>query len=252
MNDYIHGHGHAKHVHAARSASDSAAFLLPHLRPDMRLLDVGCGPGTITADLATHVAHATGVDAAPQQPPSGVEFIQSDAESLPFEDNTFDVAFAAQALHHVPNPVSALQEMQRVVKPGGIIASREVDYGAMTWYPANQGISRWRAIFSVIAALSDMEPNAGRHLPTWFTHAGLTDLQVSSSTWTYASTEERETLATSWITRTQEDNYRQRASEALNEDPTEAINSIVEGWNAWKDTPGALFLMPHVEVIATV
>lgn len=264
---YLHGEGHAQHVHAARSAEDSAAFLLPHLTADTRLLDVGCGPGTITLDLADRIAQlggsssqVTGADSSESALASarelatdrglGTEFFLSDASSLPFEDNSFDIVFASQMLHHVSDPIAALKEFTRVTRPGGLITSREIDYGAMLWYPPTPGLSRWRAVFSVISDLNGNQPNAGRHLPYWFTQAGLSDLTVSSSNWTYGSAEEKQTLASSWSQRTQEENYRELAAQALGESADEAIEQIVDGWNTWAQTPGSLFLMPHVEVIA--
>ncbi|KAB1501325.1 methyltransferase domain-containing protein [Corynebacterium sp. 320] len=273
---------HLPHAHAT-------AFLLPHLTATTRLLDLGCGHGSLTLDLAAHVeslsgaaSQVTGVDINPDaiatattaaaERESAVSFTQGNADALPFEDNSFDVVFASQVLHHVPDPVAALRECARVLAPGGLIAAREVDYGAMTWYPPHPGLSRWRAVFSVVADLADAQPNAGRHLPTWFVQAGLDDLQVSSSNGTYASSEQRKHLASTWVARTQDEDYQQRVAVALGDiqntsrklEPSsaqtsgqrtttqEAIAQIVEGWNTWKDTPGALFIMPHVEVVATV
>ena len=281
-NSYIHGHAGAQKVHAARTAKDSAAFLLPHLRGDTILADIGCGPGSITLDLARHIeslggkaSQVTGIDFAPEaigvatkaaaEADLDVTFTQGEATALPFPDDSVDVAFMAQVLHHLPDPIAALKECARIVKPGGIIASREVDYGAMLWYPPSPGLSRWRAIFSVVADLAGMQPNAGRHLPLWFHRAGLTEITVTSSNWTYGEPEQRQWLADSWAERTQEENYVLRAAEALGDvqrsedggatagDATRAaITQIVEGWHAWADTPGALFVMPHVEVIAQV
>lgn len=287
-NQYIHGHDGAQKVHATRTAADSAAFLLPHLTKGTTLADIGCGPGSITLDLARRIedlggqaSQVTGIDAAPQaigvaqkkagQAGLGVTFMEGEATALPMPDNSVDVAFMAQVLHHLPDPVAALKECARVVKPGGIIASREVDYGAMLWYPPSPGLSRWRAIFSVVADLGGMQPNAGRHLPLWFHRAGLNDIAVTSSNWTYGDPERRAMLAQSWAERTQEESYVLKAAEALGDlqegrggddggqgtpvagDATKAaITQIVEGWHAWADTPGALFVMPHVEVIARV
>ncbi|MBC2680983.1 class I SAM-dependent methyltransferase [Corynebacterium anserum] len=282
MSQYIHGHDAAQKTHAARTAEDSAAFLLPHLDKHTILADIGCGPGSITLDLARHIEslgglaeQVTGVDTASEAVSCAntaaarahlpVTFVQASGTSLPFDDNSIDVAFLAQVLHHVPDPTAVLKECARVVKPGGIIASREVDYGAMLWYPPHPGLTRWRAIFSSVAALNGTQPNAGRHLPLWFRRASLTDTTVTSSNWVYSNKADCVQLATSWASRTQEEAYVLQAAHALGDvqegtpgkpvagDITHAaIKQIAEGWHEWANAPGALFMMPHIEVIARI
>jgi ubiquinone/menaquinone biosynthesis C-methylase UbiE len=123
----------------------------------MHILDVGCGPGTITADLAKLVpeGHVTGIersaedvlqaarDQAAAQGISNITYAIDDVLSLSFPDNSFDVVHAHQVLQHVSDPVLALKEMYRVVKPGGIVAARCGDFSAMACYPETEGISLW-------------------------------------------------------------------------------------------------------------
>src|SRR3954452_7298456 len=114
---YTHGH-HASVLrsHRWRTAENSAGYLLPVLRPGMSLLDVGAGPGTITADLAAVVgpggvtaleatAEALEVTRAGVQ---GVAYVVGDVHALEFPDDTFDVVHAHQVLQHVADPVQAL------------------------------------------------------------------------------------------------------------------------------------------------
>src|SRR5690606_5829226 len=117
--------------------------------PQMTLLDVGCGPGTVTIDLASRVARAVGVDRAPAvlaaareagKSVDNVEFVEGDAYALPFEDASFDVVYAHQVLQHLTDPIAALREMRRVARPGGYVAVRDADYSAMTWYPRVPGL----------------------------------------------------------------------------------------------------------------
>ncbi|HSR21945.1 MAG TPA: methyltransferase domain-containing protein, partial [Candidatus Eisenbacteria bacterium] len=154
----IYTHGHHDSVlrsHRWRTAENSAGYLLPHLAPGTSLLDIGCGPGTITVDLAARVEPGTvvGVDAdagviaqaAAEARRAGVhvEFRVADAYQLDVDDGTFDVVHAHQVLQHLRDPVTALVEMGRVCRPGGIVAARDSDYAAMTWSPAEPALDRW-------------------------------------------------------------------------------------------------------------
>src|SRR5437660_7862969 len=145
---YTHGHeGAVLRSHRSRTAWDSAGYLLDRLRAGQSLVDIGCGPGTITVDLAEIVAPGrvvaldaaadvlvTARDVAAERGLDNVEFAVGDVNSLEFADGTFDVVHAHQVLQHVADPVAALREMRRVCKPGGVVAARDVDYEAMTWY----------------------------------------------------------------------------------------------------------------------
>ena len=137
---------------------NSAAYLRSHL-PGPDLLDVGCGPGTITADLAALVApgrvtawrsteDALALARAEAATPGvdNVDFAVADVHALDLRRRRFDVVHAHQVLQHVADPVAALREMRRVAKPGGVVAARDSDYAAFTWYPrCPSSTSGWRS-----------------------------------------------------------------------------------------------------------
>lgn len=133
---------HAESVlstHRWRTIANSAQFILPYLNPGMKVLDVGCGPGSLTVDIAKHVrpgGKVTGIEnvsdpleeARNLAKQEGVEvtFEVADAMHLPYQNDEFDLVFAHQVLQHVPDPVKMLQEMRRVTKTGsGVVACRE-------------------------------------------------------------------------------------------------------------------------------
>ena len=126
MSTYTHGHHESVlRSHRWRTAENSAAYLLPRLSPEQRLLDVGAGPGTITLDLAGRVAHVTATEigeselelsrqSAEARGVTNVDFRVEDVHALSIEDATYDVVHAHQVLQHVKDPVQALREMRRV------------------------------------------------------------------------------------------------------------------------------------------
>ena len=137
-HEHRYTHGHAESVlrsHRWRTAENSVAYLLPHLSPGLTLLDVGSGPGTITADLAERVApgRVTALEVSEETAALTRDELDrrdvahatvrvGDVHALPFPDDTFDVVHAHQVLHHVADPVQALREMARVARPGGLVA----------------------------------------------------------------------------------------------------------------------------------
>src|SRR6266566_2612603 len=144
MTHDVYTHGHHEAVlrsHTWRTAENSAGYLLAALRPGLELLDVGCGPGTITVDLARLVApgRVIGIDCAPEvlaqasAHASGrgvsIELRVGDVYALQLPDASFDVVHAHQLLQHLSDPVRALVEMRRVLRPGGLRRVGEVRRG---------------------------------------------------------------------------------------------------------------------------
>ncbi len=192
-----YAHGHHESVlrsHAARSVADSAAYLIPHLRPGVRILDVGAGPGTITVDLADRVqpGQVVGVDASPDVVAraesiagerGNLAFRVGDAYALDEPDGSFDVVHAHQVLQHLERPVAALREFRRVAGPDGLVAARDVDYGGVIWYPRLPELDEWITIYLAVHRGVSGEPDAGRRLKHWARQAGFTSVTSSASVW---------------------------------------------------------------------
>ena len=260
---YTHGHGAAVlSAHSRRGAEDSAAYLLPHLNAGMDLLDVGCGPATITADLADRVApgRVVGLDAASgaleaaratlaeRDLPARVGLTDGDVMSLPFDDGTFDVAHAHQVLQHLSNPVDALAEMRRVTRPGGIVAVRDAVYSAMTWYPEFEGMKLWRSVYMATARANGGEPDAGGRLLAWAHRAGFTEVMASASTWCYATPADRAWQSTTWAQRSLT-SFGPQAVELGLASSTD-LKTMAQAWRQWGGSEDAWFVVVHGEVIA--
>ncbi len=166
-------HGHHESVlksHTWRTIANSAAYLEARLAPGLSLLDVGCGPGTITVEFADRLApgRVVGLDAADAAIAKASEFVRPNLEflvgsayELPFDDDAFDIVHTHQTLHHLADPVAALREMRRVAKPGGVVAAREVDYAGTFWFPRLAGLDEWIDLYERVHRSNGGEPDAG-------------------------------------------------------------------------------------------
>ncbi|MFF8605971.1 methyltransferase domain-containing protein [Streptomyces sp. NPDC015346] len=263
----VYTHGHHESVlrsHSWRTAANSAAYLVPELRPGLDVLDVGCGPGTITADLAALVApgRVTAVDAAEdvlakaravaaERGVENVEFAVADVHALDFPDDSFDVVHAHQVLQHVGDPVRALSEMRRVCRPGGVVAARDSDYGAFTWYPESQALTAWQELYQRVARANGGEPDAGRRLFSWARRAGFTDITTTAATWCFATAEERAWWSGLWADRTTESVYARLAVDGGHAGP-EKLAAVAAAWREWGRHEDAWFMVPHGEILCRV
>ncbi len=262
LETYTHGH-HESVVsqHRKRTAAEAARFLLPHLRPGMRLLDVGCGPGSISVGLAAAVAPgpvlaidlgedvvAQAREHAEQSGATNLRVERGDLLALD-QGGSFDVVYAHQVLQHVPDPPAALRAMYRLLAPGGIVAVRDSDYGICTWSPAAEAWTRWLEIYSAVARRNGAEPDAGRHLVGWVHAAGFRDAQVSGTTWTFPGYGAPQDWAESWAERTLHSNLAVKALEyGVATQPQ--LDAVAAGLRTWGQSPDAFFSIGHVEVLA--
>lgn len=260
---YTHGHHESVlRSHLWRTAENSAGFLLPHLREDDAVLDVGCGPGNITADLATRVPHGavTGIDrsadvvarasrdhATPAR--RNLNFEVADVFALPYEDCSFDVVYVHQVLQHLSDPVGALKEMHRVLKVGGTLAARDADYGGFVWAPSDPVLDRWMDLYHGVTRANGADADDGRHLKKWVRAAGFEEMKVTTSNWTYESDDERAWWGGLWAERVLHSDLARQGLEyslASNED----LQEMSDAFRRWADDPDGVFLVPSFEVLA--
>jgi SAM-dependent methyltransferase len=260
---YTHGHHESVlRVHEWRTVENSASYLVPYLAEGMVVLDVGSGPGTISIDLARRVrpGRVVGIDAAPEvvgraaglaasEGVRNVEFATGDAYRLAFDDDTFDVVHAHQVLQHLARPVDAMREFRRVLKPGGLLAARDVDYGGIIWSPESDALARWRSLNEAVCAWNGGDGHAGRLLKRWAREAGFADVTASGSVWVFESDRDREWWGGAWAERAVRSTFAAHAIESGHSTHAE-LEWIAAAWRAWTADPDAWFLMPHGQVIA--
>ena len=180
-----------QHVYVgARDAQTFLPFLLGHLRPGMDVLDVGCGVGSVALDLAPRIApgRVAGIDADPGQIEvarrsaaeraiDNARFQTGSVHELPFDDASFDVAYANAVLMYVRDPVAALTEMRRVLRPDGLAAVSDDDLGTIVMSPERPELLRGAELFERAVAHEGGNTRYSRHLRSLMLQAGFARTQ---------------------------------------------------------------------------
>ena len=190
--NYTIGHGDdASRRLSRRNLEKDAAYILSHLEPGMRVLDVGCGPGSISVGLAAAVAPGEfhGIDmsqsqidvatsTAQQNGLSNAQFQVADVMALPFPDDHFDVVHCSAVLMHVPDTQSVLSEILRVLRSGGIFGANEPT-GVSFIEPDIGNSTRLAEVFSAVLASNGGHPNIGKELKGKMFDAGFVDIEAT-------------------------------------------------------------------------
>lgn len=157
-----------------------------------------------------------------------------------------------QVLQHISDQVGALKAMRRVVKPGGIIAVREADFGSWAWYPdpARALHDDFMATYKQVARRNGGEPDAGRMLLHWALDAGFKrdELTPSASTWCYATATERDWWAGLWAERIVKSGLATTAKQHAIADDAK-LEAMASAWREWGSNEDAWFAMINGEII---
>ena len=156
----------------------------------MRLLDCGCGPGSITAGLAAAVSpgECLGIDISSDRIATArqahashpnLRFEVADVESLPFDDASFDAVFLHTVLQHV-NPVAAVAQCARVLRPGGVIGISDADFGGSLIFPSSPALEQSLILMARLREIGNGSPFVGRSLGVLLDEAGFTSVRVSA------------------------------------------------------------------------
>ncbi|KAK4579982.1 hypothetical protein LTR86_000184 [Recurvomyces mirabilis] len=275
MSNYTQGHSACTTAtHQRRTAETDAAFLLPHIRPTDKILDVGCGPGTITAGFVKYVPQGgiVGVDIStavlqkakgvateagtPAYGPGSLDFGEGNIlKGLPYEDNTFDIVFSSQVIGHmVPpdQPLTAIAEMRRVVKSGGIVACRDAAF--QHFYPAHLDLDRlWVGNMNkvIYKGVSPSEAPGKNMLPL-FRKAGFDvdggKVVLGAGAMVHSGPDERKWLAWRAAGQLKEgDAFRQSWLDAGVS--KEEIEETLEAIGKWRETEDAWFVALQCEML---
>jgi SAM-dependent methyltransferase len=200
---YTPGHtSNASDFMAKRSLQSHGQFFLSYLTPGVSVLDCGCGPGSITLGIARAVqpGFVTGIDfgasqierataCATEEAVSNVTFRVADCYALPFEDNTFDRIFSNALLEHLSDPVRAVKELHRTLKPGGIIGICGPDWGGFLLSPPSVELARAVEAYTSLQIRNGGDVHVGRKLGDHLAAAGFAAVQMSARYECYPSLE---------------------------------------------------------------
>lgn len=257
-------HASVLRTHSRRTAENSIPYLLPHLSPTMKLLDVGCGPGSITVDLAKRVpqGHVTGIEYMPEplevarslaasQGVQNVDFQVGDIHELPFEDGSFDIVHVHQVLQHVRDPVKGLREMKRVCKKGGLVAVRES--AGMKWFPQLEALDQWKDLHTRVSKAKGGNPDPGSWIHVWAKEAGFKedDVRSSAGSWCFSGKQEREWWSGVWVERVLKSSFGEMAVKGGHCERQD-LERIAEGWREWGGCEDAWFGILHGEILCQV
>jgi len=177
------------------------------------------------------------------------DFRVGDVYALDWPDDSFDLVHAHQVMQHLARPVAAMTEIRRVLKPGGIFAARDADYGGVMIAPSITGLTDWLRVYREVHYWNGGDPDAGRSLKSWAREAGFPSVISSASVWCFASDAEREWWGGSWATRVTESTFAAHAIEAGVVELAD-LKRMAAAWREWVRDPDGWFAIPHGEIIA--
>jgi ubiquinone/menaquinone biosynthesis C-methylase UbiE len=184
--EYVHGYSPEHRAFlSSRTATREAAFFLPFLKPGMRLLDCGCGMGALTTSLAEWLApgevigfdrEQSQLDAArawaAEKGVSNVRFEIGNIYEIAYPDASFDAVFSFTVLEHIREPLRAMREMRRVLKPGGVVGLCDPDYAAQLQAPDSPALAEMMQLMYRFSE-EHASPYYARHQRQYLLEAGF-------------------------------------------------------------------------------
>jgi ubiquinone/menaquinone biosynthesis C-methylase UbiE len=259
VEKYIPGYSpNATNFMANRTLDSHASFFKPYLKSGIKLLDCGCGPGTITLDFAKVIAPGTvtGIDIgssqisvarenALKQAVNNAEFQEATIYDLPFGDNSFDAAFSHAVLEHLQEPTKALQELFRVLKPGGILGVRTPDWGGFLIAPSSPELDKAIAYYKLLQQRNGGNPYVGRQLRGLLREAGFSGIKATAS---YECYENLGSIAEYLALRIESSRIQDQAIEQGWTD-LQSLESMSKALREWSQHPDGIFAQAWCEAV---
>lgn len=260
--EYTMGYGPAAvALMGARSAPGHAAFFVPHLTSGMKLLDCGCGPGTVTLGFAEIIAPGTAIGTdieqsqmtlatknAEERRIANARFEVANIYELPFEDSSFDAVFMSALIGNLREPTRGLREAYRVLKPRGVIGVKEFDHGGDITYPLEPAMAKYDQLYRRLRAENGHNGESGRMIGALLLEAGFADLTMTATYEILSDTKVLQGAAQVFIGLLAEgwsDAFTSRGWATA-----EDIQAMREAWLRFAEFPGALFAAAWCEAVA--
>ncbi|KAH6889278.1 S-adenosyl-L-methionine-dependent methyltransferase [Thelonectria olida] len=257
--------------HEWRTAENSASHLLPRLqamvkeKPQLKLLDVGAGSGTISAGLAKYMPDgevlatdlsddilARAKEYADSHGVANIKFQKASVFELPFPDSTFDVTHAHQVLCHLDTPSEAIREMLRVTKTGGVVSLRESEMGMWAVWPELPPLLHFVDMAAKVMVANGGQDKGGRQLLSWVLQAGVAreDITASFGTWCYSQPEDKVVWAGAMSERLRDGQMREKAIERGLATQDE-IEGMIRAWDEWSKQDDATLGIMNGEILVS-
>lgn len=243
-----------------REATREAAFFVPHLRQEMKILDCGCGPGGISLGLAGLVpaGSVTGVDIEPGQLELGraeavrrglsnVSFEQASLYELPFPNASFDAVLAHAVVYHLGQPKRAVLEMKRVLRAGGILGLRDADIDGDVYHPENPVLQKFWSLAERVSAAGGGDMRFGRKQRALLRECGFNEIRASASYDSYGDAQSVEGFSRFWA-----DVFMAQHREAIlaaGWASAQELEELIGAMRTWGQDPNAFYARCRCEAI---
>jgi SAM-dependent methyltransferase len=232
-----------------RSAARYADFVLPAIGRGDQVLDVGCGPGSITVGIAQAAGHVIGIDVddaefadarayAPDHGIDNVEFREGTIYHLGVPEGSIDVCTLFAMLETLDDPLAGLAEVLRVLKPGGVIGASSIEYGGLILHGTD--VVPLRRFYELRLALweaqGDVHPSRGRELRGLLLAAGFAQVEASTTYFSYGTEERVRTFGLGRAADCRDEWFVDGLTERGLADRDE-IDALEQAWIRWADGP---------------